>query len=165
MRVIVVGLGNDLLGDDGVGLHVVRRLKGRFSDVDVVEAPVGGLGLLDLVVGYDAAVVVDAMEGGKAGRVRVMTEREAFGEPVAGCVHDCCFGTALEMGRRLGLPVPDRVFVVAVEVEHVDRFREGLTAAVAAAVDSAAQKVVELVDSLQRTSTRQGGSDARNARP
>jgi len=152
-RIVVVGLGNDTLGDDGVGLYVAREFKKRHPEIDAVEAPVGGLGLLDIVVGYDAAVIVDALEGKKAGEVFVLTEREAFGAPVAGCVHDCCFGTALEMGRRLGLAVPKRVVVVAVGVEDARTFREGLSAEVAAAVGKALRCVEEAVAAFQRTST------------
>ena len=151
-RIVVVGLGNDTLGDDGVGLYVAREFKRRHPEVDAVEAPVGGLGLLDIVVGYDAAVIVDALEGEKAGEVFVLTEKEAFGAAVAGCVHDCCFGTALEMGRHLGLSVPERVVVVAVGVEDARTFRDGLSEKVAAAVEKALRCVEEAVASFQRTS-------------
>lgn len=158
MRIVVVGLGNDVLGDDGAGLEVVRRLAGRIDGVDLFEAPVGGLGLLDIVVGYDAAVIVDTFEGENPGYVKLLSEREAFGEPLAGCVHDCSFGTALEMGRRVGLAVPDEVVVVAIEVSDTKSFREGLTEEVKGAVEEAVEKVLHIVRGFQRRSTRHGGS-------
>ena len=63
MRVRVLGLGNDLLGDDGVGLEAARAAGStpRHPAIEVVGSSVGGLGLLEELEGCDAAVVVEAL--------------------------------------------------------------------------------------------------------
>jgi hydrogenase maturation protease len=65
-RVLVLGLGNLLMGDEGVGVHAVRELsKRRLPDhVDVVDGGTGGLEILDLVEGYDRVVIIDAVDAG-----------------------------------------------------------------------------------------------------
>jgi len=70
-KTLVLGLGNSILTDDGVGCFVARELEGRLSykGVEIMESSVGGLGLLDLLAGYDKAIIIDAIhtEEGKPG--------------------------------------------------------------------------------------------------
>ena len=59
-RILVLGLGNDILGDDAVGLLAARRLRAFLpASVDVLEAAGGGIGLLDVLEGYDCALLLD----------------------------------------------------------------------------------------------------------
>jgi len=60
-KTLILGLGNPILSDDGIGLVVAERLKGRVGGVDVISTPLTGLHLLDLMVGYDALFLIDAM--------------------------------------------------------------------------------------------------------
>lgn len=61
MKTLVLGLGNDLLGDDGVGILVARKLAGKLAGhADIAETSVSGIGLLDKLVGYDRAIIIDA---------------------------------------------------------------------------------------------------------
>ena len=71
MRTLILGLGNPILSDDGVGLSVAKRLEGQWSGVDVATTAVVGLGLLDLVKGYDKVFLIDACirQGRRAGEV------------------------------------------------------------------------------------------------
>ncbi len=65
MKTLVLGLGNDILCDDGAGLYVARELKKTLAnrkDFSVAEASLAGLGLLDLLAGYDKAIVIDAIQ-------------------------------------------------------------------------------------------------------
>jgi hydrogenase maturation protease len=62
MKTLVLGLGNDLLGDDGVGILIARTLAARLNgQVKVVESSVSGIGLLDVLAGYDRAIIIDAL--------------------------------------------------------------------------------------------------------
>ena len=70
--ILVLGLGNPILGDDAVGIFVAReikRLAGERTGVTVKEASVGGFDLLDLLEGYRGAVIIDAIKtaGGRPG--------------------------------------------------------------------------------------------------
>ena len=74
MKTIVLGVGNQILGDDGVGIHVVNELKKQLHNpnITVDEAITGGMNLLELLLGYDKAIIVDAVktEDGENGEVK-----------------------------------------------------------------------------------------------
>jgi hydrogenase maturation protease len=66
VKILVLGLGNDLLADDAVGILVVQTLKEQIGEqADVIAASVHGLGLLDLFIGYDRAILIDAIQTGR----------------------------------------------------------------------------------------------------
>ena len=74
MKTLVLGLGNPILGDDSVGFHVIQGLKDKFSHpglITLMESSASGLGLLDLITGYDKVIIIDAIQtqGGKAGQI------------------------------------------------------------------------------------------------
>jgi len=73
-RVLVFGLGNPILGDDGVGIRVVEEMKKRWKGKGVVfeTGSVGGLKILDVLSGYDVVVIVDAMAGENPGRIHIL---------------------------------------------------------------------------------------------
>jgi hydrogenase maturation protease len=149
---LVIGLGNPLLGDDGVGWHVaeqVRRAIGDdLPDVEIECLAVGGLSLMERMVGYEWAIVIDALESGKAqGTVQVLP-LAALPEPEAGhlySAHDTSFRNALRVGSALGAPLPSRVTVVGIEACCGFDFTETLSPAVSAAIPEAVQAVIALL--------------------
>lgn len=151
MKTLIIGLGNPILGDDGVGWKVAEKISDQLSvisdqSVEVDFASLGGLSLMERMVGYDRVILVDAMETGQCpeGSVRVFP-LEDLPNPSAGhsaSAHDTSLLTALETGRRMGLDVPDSVMVVAIEARNVYDFSEELSPAVAAAAPVAAQAVL-----------------------
>ena len=70
MKTIVLGVGNPILRDDGVGVHVIQQLKQQINDpnVTVDEALTGGMNLLDLILGYNKAILIDAIKMEHANR-------------------------------------------------------------------------------------------------
>ncbi len=147
--VVVVGLGNDLLGDDGVGPAVVRDLaaRGLGKDVELREAAAGGLRLLELLEGFTRAILIDACESPIApGTIRVMPlEAAALGMPGA-CGHGIRLDEAIALGRALGVRLPAEVVCIGVAVADTHTFREGLSPEAAGAVEAVARKVLELVE-------------------
>lgn len=146
MGVVVVGLGNPILSDDGVGIAVARRLRETLpadAGIAVVEAYAGGLRLMEAMAGYDRAVIVDAMKSGllPPGSVQVFEPATARTRHTL-CTHDSDLATALALGRDLGLALPRCVEVVAVEAQDVETFGEELSAAVRAAVPTAAAEAL-----------------------
>jgi hydrogenase maturation protease len=125
-RQLVLGLGNDILGDDGVGLWLVDSLRDRpaLAGFDFETSEGAGLGLLDLLDGYERAVVVDcvAEEDGRPGRVQRLSAEDFETRSVDLSSHYAGLPQVLALGRRLGLTMPD-VQVLAVSVE--DPYRIG----------------------------------------
>lgn len=137
MKTLVLGIGNPILSDDGVGIKVARQIEGRLADPDVTvaEASVGGLGLLDLIIGYDRVVIIDAIQtkGGQPGTVYHLQADDFACAKHTTSPHDMDFATALKLGKLLGMAVPPEITIFAVEVEDVTTVSEQCTPKVDAA--------------------------------
>ncbi len=172
----MVGLGNPILGDDGVGWRVAEEVKWRIADsewqivssepvighakrpsaishqpsaIEVDCVSLGGLSLMERLVGYERAILIDAISTGQwpVGSVNRFP-LEALPDSAAGhsaSAHDASLQTALKLGRAMGAPLPPigEIVVVAVEARSVYDFGEVLTPPVAAAVPRAVEMVVE----------------------
>jgi hydrogenase maturation protease len=151
VKTLVLGLGNPILTDDSVGIEVVRALKPRVDDSQVTlhEASLGGLNLLDILVGYDQAIIVDAIQtrDGTVGDVYHLRADDF--EPClhVSCAHDVSFATALELGRKMGLRVPRDITIVAVEVQDVTTFGDECTPMVQVAISTAVEMVLRELES------------------
>jgi hydrogenase maturation protease len=149
-KTLVLGLGNPLLSDDGVGLHVVtalrRRLAGRL-DIELDKEYCGGLRLMERLIGCDRAIVIDAIcSGATPGTIRVLSPDEGATRH-SSSAHDADLGTALAVGRRNGaaLPASENIRLVAVEAGDVLTFGEACTPQVQACVEQAAETVVAIL--------------------
>ncbi|HOU89686.1 MAG TPA: hydrogenase maturation protease [Polyangiaceae bacterium] len=141
-RTLLLGMGNPILCDDAVGVRlaagIARRLGPR-PGLDVVpECSAGGLALLDVIAGYHTLIAVGAIRtrGGVPGNWCYLGGVALTVTQHLTNVHDVNFSTALELGRRLGVSVPDdaRVHVFAVEVEETNIFDTAMTPALEAAL-------------------------------
>ncbi len=155
--VLVVGLGNPLLGDDGVGWRVVEDLErwlaeavdgDRLPPLELDRLAVGGLGLMERLVGWRRAVLVDALESGPdpPGTVTILPfERLPSRSGHLDGAHDASLRAALDVGRALGAVLPTEIMVVAVRTEPVDMFGERLSPAVESAVPRAVDAVLSVL--------------------
>ncbi len=145
MKTLVLGLGNAILGDDRVGLAVADAVRRRLppdDGVEVDEEHHGGLRLMERLVGYDRAILVDALcaEGYPPGVV-VRLGPDDMPTENSGSSHDLSLPAALRLGAELGLQMP-HVAIVAVTARDVSGFSEELSPAVAAAVPHAVETVL-----------------------
>lgn len=155
---LVVGMGNPIVSDDAVGVRLATDLKrslAAIQAVDVIEeCACGGLGLLDLVVGYDRLIVLDAIKTvrGVPGTWYELTAGDLRETLNLRNVHDVNLATALALGRRLGFRVPDdaRIHIFAVEVQDVCTFAEIMTPALEVAYPELAEEVLGRVMLLLR---------------
>ena len=156
-RTLIVGLGNPILGDDGVGWHVAEEVRRQLGFSPVADSgpleidcvALGGLSLMERLIGYDRAIVIDAMVSGTRpiGSVARLA-LEDVPDQSAGhmtAAHDTSLQNALKMGRAMGARLPGEVTVVAVEAQATFEFSEELSPPVAAAVPSAARAVMDLL--------------------
>ena len=132
-----MGLGNPILSDDAVGVRLAtdfaRRLEARRDLTVEPDCRAGGLDLLDVLAGHSRAIVIDSLRtvGGVPGRW-FSFDAEALRETMhLTNVHDANFATALELGHRLGMPLPraSEVHIFAVEVQDSGTFSERMTPA------------------------------------
>ena len=152
-RILVLGLGNPILGDDGVGWRVAEEVRLALRDsgqgVEIDWVSLGGLSLMERILGYAYVIIIDSIETGRhpVGRVSSFP-LEALDDRASGhtaSAHDTSLLTALEAARAMGEPVPTSIEVVAVEARQTFDFSEQLTAEVEAAVPVATRKVMELI--------------------
>ena len=139
-RLLVLGLGNDLLRDDSIGLRLTQALSGRLpagSNITILQSLEAGLALLDIVAGYDQLIIVDAVQTGHA-QPGCVHELEVDQLPLlpGGSPHFLGLAEMLALGRELHLPVPLKARVFAVEVEDPYTLEQGLTPTLSAAFPS-----------------------------
>lgn len=154
MKTLVVGLGNPILGDDGIGWRVAQKLQdtGKLPPgVDVVYLAVGGISLMESLVGYDKALIIDAIN---TNQVPVGTVSsfllEDLASPSAGhlsSVHDTSLQNAMQIGHELNLKLPDEIIVISIEAMKIYDFSEELSTEVSAAIPEAMRITLELLSS------------------
>ena len=165
-RVLVAGIGNIFLGDDGFGVEVATRLVGRDvpEGVQVTDFGIRGLHLAyELLEGYDVLVLIDAMPFGEPPGTLVVLEPDPpappeEGDDVAPVVdaHSMSPGVVLSMLAGLGGSV-DRIVVIGCQPGSLEE-GIGLTDAVAAAVDGAVDLCLEVLSELFATVGPAAGS-------
>jgi len=187
MRTLVLGMGNPILCDDAVGIRLARELRARFeerlatgteaipgsrvilgdtsakgiptdSDVHFIEdCSVGGLNLLDLVIGYERLIVFDSIRtpGETAGDWHAMTGATFRETMNLGCVHDANFTTALELGRLMDacVPRPEDVHIFAVEIVDNTTFSEHMTPELEAAYGDFSSEIMREALALLRSAS------------
>jgi hydrogenase maturation protease len=146
-RVLVLGLGNDLLTDDAVGLEVAREVRSRLGShesITVEETVEMGIALLDFMAGYGAVVLVDAVQTGRAtaGVVHELRAEDLTLLPGA-APHFLGVGEVLALGRVLGYEMPSRVEIFAIEVADPFTMGTRMTEALEAAVGPVVERVLD----------------------
>jgi hydrogenase maturation protease len=159
----VVGIGNPILGDDGIGWRVVQEVERRWAPGPEVGPPagpvpppvvflcvsLGGLSLMERLVGASRAILVDAVttRNRPVGSILVLPLAELV-PGVSGHLdnaHDASLPVALAVGRSLGAELPTEIVVVGIEARRVDEFGEELSPPVAAALPGAVEAVLDLL--------------------
>ena len=155
MKTLIVGLGNPILTDDGVGVKVAYAVEEALSpnipeNIDITEASVGGLRLMELVEGYDRAILIDAImttdhDYGTIHRMTLDDLREITPTAHSASAHDTSLVTALDAGKGMGMKMPTEFEIIAVEVENVMDFSDEPTPAVAAAIPKVKEMVLGMI--------------------
>ncbi|NWF77197.1 MAG: hydrogenase maturation protease [Chloroflexi bacterium] len=145
MKTLVLGLGNPILSDDSVGIKAAQEIGKRLNNpqITVAETSAAGLSLLDSIAGYDKAIIIDAVQtkNGKAGQIYRMGPEDFSYTKRFSSPHQINLITALEVGKMLGLVMPQKITIFAVEAKNVTNFGEQCTPK----VEQAIPKVVEMV--------------------
>ena len=156
---IVVGIGNPILGDDGIGWRVVEEVERRWAaepragaeppPVVFLCVALGGLSLMERLVGAGRAILVDAVRTGDrpVGTVFAIPLAELV-PGVSGHLdnaHDASLPVALAAGRSLGAQLPAEITVVGIEAHRVEEFSEELSAPIVAACSAAVEAVLAIL--------------------
>jgi len=147
MKTLVLGLGNPILSDDGVGIKVVHEVANQSNSpqVTVAETSTAGLSLLDSIVGYDKVIIIDAVQTreGHAGQIYRMGLQDFSSAKHFSSPHQINLVTALELGKMLDLAMPQEITIFAVEAKDITNFSEKCTPEVERAIPEVVKMVLE----------------------
>jgi hydrogenase maturation protease len=156
-RLLVLGIGNLLMGDEGVGVHAIRALeKDRVpAGVDLLDGGTGGFHLLSCLSEYPCVIVIDAtMDGSEPGTVGITKPRFLSDYPRSLGAHDIGLRDLIESAALLGpLPVVHLITVSITDIRSV-------TTELTPAVQRALVRVVRSVQDILRTEGFLPPSDA-----
>lgn len=128
---LILGLGNDILTDDGIGPRLVRDLVQVFHNPSVRFdiAGCGGLEIMEYIKGYKKVIFIDAIRtrNGKPGDVYYFLPSDFRETSHLSNLHDVYFLTALKLGNVLELDLPVDLHFIAVEIVEDMEFSEELT--------------------------------------
>jgi hydrogenase maturation protease len=120
MAVLIMGIGNYLMGDEGVGVHVAQRLAKEAlpEGVDVLDGGTGGFFLMEYFENYPVVILIDAtLDDRPTGTIRVIEPRFASDFPRAMSTHDIGLRDLVEGLAILGkLP---KIYLFAVSIEMI----------------------------------------------
>jgi len=146
MKTLVLGMGNPILSDDGVGLFIAREVGKKIDQVDVITTPLVGLDLLDLLAGYNRLILIDAMISGKSvGEITKLEEGE--GSLHLFSSHGLNFPELMRLGRELGYEIPEVVAIYGIEIGNEVSFGEGLSPELQAKVQTAIPELAAAIRS------------------
>ena len=157
-KILIVGVGNVLHGDDGFGIEVVNRLMQKQDlpeEVKVMETGIGGMSLIqELMYGYDALAVVDAYKNnGEPGKLYMLEPllpdmSDMNAHELRDYFADTHYATpmrALNLLEHIG-DLPKHIRIIGCEPEELDDLRIGLSPAVQTAIEPAVQMITDWVD-------------------
>lgn len=153
---LILGIGNYLMGDEGVGVHAARRLESEQlpEGVELVDGGTGGFHLLSFFHNYDPLILIDAtMDGRPPGTVRLLTPKFATDFPRSLGAHDIGLRDLIE-SAVLTRDLP-RIFLVTVSIERIESGTTVLSPAVQLALEKVVETVMGIVE-MERYRSRAG---------
>ncbi len=147
-RTVVIGIGNTLLGDEGVGVHALNRLRleGLPEDIQLIEGGVGGIALLNYVRGVERAIFIDAVSGNQPGKVYRLTERDldtkvkTLLHPMS--LHDVGLAEMIKIGQTVySKEMPKEIIIYGIEIKEPKSYSTELSDE----VRNSMTKVVKLI--------------------
>ncbi len=145
--ILLLALGNEILKDDGVGLFAGREVSKKFNGkIDFVESAESGLALLDHLTGYRKVLILDSIkrEGREPGKVVELRVEELEKIP-SPSPHYVGLPMSLQIGKRLGFPLPEEIRILAMEVDDPYTLEEGLTEKVSLSFPSYVKRAEEIL--------------------
>ncbi|MBA4407830.1 MAG: hydrogenase maturation protease [Bacteroidota bacterium] len=149
---LIIGIGNDILTDDGVGPRLCDFLKEEFKNTSVnfEKLNVGGLEVLEFIQGYQTVIFIDAIKthDGRVGDVYLFTPGDFRETLHLSNLHDTSFLTALKLGGLIGFKIPERMYIIAVEIKEDMVFSEHFTDDLACKYKEIKNEVVAIINRL-----------------
>ena len=158
-HLLIIGLGNPILGDDGVGWCIADEIQKRLSKkpldndspikVEITKLSLGGLSLMEAMIGYDKVILIDAVTTGKKpiGTITISSIDELPNQNLGhlSSAHDTSLQHALRIGKSLGAKLPDQIIIVGIEAIMDYDFKEELSEPIKASIPEATRTILEMI--------------------
>ncbi|MBA7684005.1 hypothetical protein ES703_92393 [subsurface metagenome] len=144
MKTLILGFGNPILTDDGVGIRIAQKIKEENPYLEVIETSEAGIALIDHVAGYDKLIIIDSIKTeGEPGELYKL-ELEDF-KPAAhfSSSHGIDIATAFKLGESLGYKMPKHISLYAVEIRDNTTFGEECTEEVEKRIPFITKQIIE----------------------
>ena len=144
MKTLILGMGNPILSDDGVGLALAEMFRNRVPEVDVAASAMIGLSLFDLIMGYDAIFIIDAMttKEGRIGEHKKIGEDDTCGTLHLFSSHGLNIFELMELGTQCGFDMPRLAAVYGVEIGREVAFDESLSPELSRKLPAIAEEIM-----------------------
>ena len=130
-QILVLGIGNMIRGDDGIGIHLVRRLKQILPQkYQIKELSTAGLDLLEAISGFSKVILIDAIQtpDGEPGQIYHLSLEDFKNSSNLSSTHALDLKQVLELGKKLmGEKMPEKIEILAVEARRLNEFKETLS--------------------------------------
>ena len=145
MKTLILGMGNPILSDDGVGLLTAEKLLDRIPGTDVASSAMIGLSLFDLIIGYDTLFIIDAMttRDGKFGELKKIGEDDRHGTLHLFSSHGLNIFELMELGVRCGYDMPRLSAVYGIEIGDEVAFGEALSPALNEKLPAIVKEIID----------------------
>ncbi len=151
-KTLIHGIGNEIVTDDGIGPKLVRRLQGNLSGngVDFETAFLGGLEVLEFIQGYQTVIFIDAIKtkDGIPGTVYKLSTEDFNNTLHLSSVHDVSFVTAVDLGKKLGLEMPEFIHIIAVEIVEDRVFDDNFSPQIKEKYEEIYKEVKEITEEI-----------------
>jgi hydrogenase maturation protease len=151
-KTLILGIGNNILTDDGIGIRLIGDLRKmiRESDVYYETACCGGLELVEYIKDFEQVVFIDAIrtKEGKPGDVFYFVPSDFRETMHLSNLHDVSFLTALKLGHILNLDLPNDLHIIAIEIIEDMEFSEEFTPLIKEKYPQILEKVLETVKQI-----------------
>ena len=151
-KTLILGIGNDILKDDGIGPRLARDLAQMSINPDIrfEVACCGGLEIMEYIKGYEKVIFIDAIHTGKdrPGTVNYFIPSDFRETSHLSNLHDLNFLTSLKLGDLLGLGLPSDLHIIAVEIFEDMEFGEELTPPLKKEYPNILEKVLSLIKKI-----------------
>lgn len=127
-NILVLALGNDIMGDDGAALEAAGILEKKFADeIDIFKVSSAGFMLLDILEGYEKVIIIDTILATTApGNFRELTLDELTGR-LSSSPHYAGLPEVIDLADMLKIKFPDEIKIFVIEIEDPFIIKQGLS--------------------------------------
>ncbi|MBC8384642.1 MAG: hydrogenase maturation protease [Candidatus Cloacimonetes bacterium] len=150
MKNVILGIGNNIVTDDGIGLFVAQKLRKEDLNVEIIESFDSGFNLLDHIIDFDRAIFIDSIRTGKneIGAVTLYNIND-FKKTVPYSIHSTDICSAIDYSKNCGFNIPDDIFFIGIEIKDNftfgDKFTEEINSQKETIYKNVKKKVCEIL--------------------